>query len=328
MDLDHKIKKRKRYFLKLKKGLINDISKIDVKIHMIQLTGDYLLGELQNVFKKLAITKPDYSKRSNYYQTIAYLKRKRGTVTVLTLPTQGYIPQCRIDIPNPTQRLLLKLLKQCPALSVSKAEYTIDIVYPSPQHVRRYFYLLRRYIYIPHAREIYFYTHDNNLWKSKINMTLYAGPLKIYERGKDQDKVKYEDSKRGWIYETLDRVRLEVTAKREILSKHGLGDLSEFIRSLKFEDIFMKHLLFKRFSPSARRVKRQYEHYKTKDREGHGAAFYSEFKDAYRVYKNPAQYLRNVRQFEKFKKLLVSHIKEFEKKWSTKYSELEKDIYS
>jgi hypothetical protein len=310
--------KRRKYFVRLKKGLIKDIVEIEVKIHQIWVTGQYTLTDLQEFFGRLAIT-PAQSNRAGYYQKIAYKWRNERKFTILSSPTKGYIPQSKIEIPNPSQRLLFNLLNQFPDLAVSKAEYTIDVFYHNPKEVRRYFYLLRRYAYFRFQRNITFYSDKKNLKNSKRNMTLYAGAIKIYERGDDEDKISYAVDKKGWPYDKMDRVRIEVSADNPILKNHDVVDLSKFLESVKFEDIFINRLLFKRFVSSAKRLPQEYGHYKNKDSSGHGASFSAEFEYAKKIYKNRAQFITDVSKFIDFKKLLICKIREFEDKWSRHY---------
>lgn len=322
-----KLKKRRKYFRKLKKGLIEDIVRIEVKIHMICLTGGYQKKGISDFFDKLAFKKYDIDRFENY-EYGAFKKLQGGFLTVKASPLEGYLPQCIIETTNPTHEMLYCILKKFPELSVSKAEYTVDIVYSSPQDVRKYFYLIRRYAYFPHVRKknIILLTHHKNLKRSAVNMSLYAGAIKIYERGKDDHKTVYNKLDKGWSYDDLDRVRIEVTAKREILKKNGLRNLNNFVESVKFQKIFMKRIHFKRFIESAKKVPNQYAYYRTKDIKGHSAALYAEIEGAKKIYKNPLQYLKNVKKFEIFKKILVSHIKEFENNWSKRFEELESEI--
>jgi len=332
---NHAVTHRKKGNLtKLKKGLIKDIVRMEVKIHRITLNARRdTLYNLQPFFGNLAITKSNHSGQFKGYNKIAYKSRKKGKIIISSWPIKGYLPQSRIYIPNPSQKLLCKLSDKFPCLTVSEVEYAVDIFYSSPKYVRRYFRLLRRYVYFRYKRIIKFYTHHKKPRKSQINMTLDAKPIKIYERGNDEDKVHYkgDGGKKGWFFDKLKKVRIEVTADNKILRKHDLVSLDEFIQSVKFENVFMEHLHFKRFKSSAKKLPKEYSRYKSKYISGyrgsrHPGTFYAEFNKAKTFYKNIAQFITNVAAFEKLKDKLRYEIRKFEKAWSKRYMKYKEQI--
>jgi len=52
--------------------------------------------------------------------------------------------------------------------------------------------------------------------------------MKIYERGNDNNESKYGN---GWLFEGLDRVRKEYTARGKALTDRKIRTLSDFIRN-------------------------------------------------------------------------------------------------
>jgi hypothetical protein len=308
--------------MRRKKNIFKDIEKIEVKIHRIRLSGRYYeKDDLEEKLGKLAIFKSQNA-RMKGYGYIAYRQQKKRKLTFFLKPNEFYMPKCIIETTDPTHKFLFKLKQSLPDLNISQVECTVDIFYPNPQKNRLYFRFLRRNIYFPYQRKITLFADKKKLKECKNNMTLYAGAIKLYERGNDEDKSKGG----GWTYDKINRLRMEVTADYAILSKYNLTKLSDFLESLSFEKIFKNRFYFKHFKSA--RLPGEYEPYRTKDSRGIAGAFYAEHKSAKSIIKNPAQYLKNVKGLGVFKKSIFSNIREFDEKWSKRYVHYEKKYNS
>ena len=252
------MKKRRRLLQKLKKSILEDISKIEIKIHRFILSGPYLWSDLNRKIGKLKLNDTySRSKRMPNYRKQAFVRFRKRSLTVFLNPTKGALPQCMIEMSYPYQILLSKLRSKLPDLKVSAAEYTIDLFFEDPEDVRKYFNLIYRYIYFPYQKELVLHsdkelddiTRDKNAW-------VFTKKMKLYERGPDN---KIKKSGGYWLLDDVDRIRIELKAKWKDLKPYGLTSLKLFSKNPKFDLMLKDKFRFKRFKESATNLPSEYD---------------------------------------------------------------------
>ena len=224
-------------------------------------------------------------------------------------PKEKYMPECFVEISNPSLEYLIELNEAVPDLSIHVLEYTLDLYCSSSGAVRRLFNVLPKYYYVPHARKVSGPRHRNKQSR-KSNRTLYISKLKIYERGKDKEKMGD-----GWSKSELDRVRIEYEATQDFLSYNGINSLNDLIADCKFEKIFLKRFKFKVFRNSGQLPKENDEYEKENGLE----CFQKEYLKAKRLkIENMSQRIKDALGFDSLKKSVRRKVKKFDKNWREK----------
>jgi hypothetical protein len=222
---------------------------------------------------------------------------------------EPYMPQCFIEISNPSLEYLIELNGAVPDLSIHVLEYTLDLYRSSSGAVRRLFNVLPKYYYVPHARKVSG-PRRGNKQSRKSNRTLYIGKLKIYERGKDKEGMGD-----GWSKNELDRVRIEYEATEDFLSYNGINSLNDLIVNCNFEKIFLKRFQFKVFRNSGQLPKENDKY----DKENGLECFQKEYLKAKRFgIEYMSQRIKDAPEFESLKKSVRRKVKKFDKNWREK----------
>ena len=128
----------------------------------------------------------------------------------------------------------------------------------------------------------------------------------MYERGPDRPKLGP-----AWPSAAIDRVRLEYTAKRRVLVKHGLSTLEDLVENPRFFAINSNRWRFKQFQ--AKKLPWVSEGY----REG---SFQAEFLAAKstRVVSNLAKHVRDINELSAFEYRIVESMSRFDAAWTHK----------
>jgi len=117
---------------------------------------------------------------------------------------------------------------------VSSVEYTLDLFCNRPTEVENLLMMMRRSLYIPYQKSARIIGEHTSKWgdPSRMNSVYHLRLNKLYERGDDNTKTK-----EGWRFHDLNRVRLEHTAKRRELRKHGISSITDLIQDCRFNEI-------------------------------------------------------------------------------------------
>ncbi len=318
--------KRRRILKKLKKSILKDITKIQVRIHRIGLSGKYYKWvDLEEEIGKLKLNdayRPN--ERRKNYGTQAFGRFMNRKITVFLNPTEPYIPQCLIEMSYPNVKFLSKLRSKLPDLKVSFAEYTIDLFFKNSDDVKKYFALIYRYIYFPYRKEMVLQldkklgdkTRDKNAW-----VYVDEDRMKLYERGPDD-----EIEKGGyWLLENVDRIRIEFRAEWKDLDKHDLVSLKSFSQNPQFDIMMRDKFRFKRFKKSVNNnLPTEYDEYSVKDLKGHSGAFQNEFLylKKRKAVKNISQSIEDVPELKPLYARILYRIITREEKWEKKYRQV------
>jgi hypothetical protein len=228
---------------------LESLKKIELLLHRFRFSGPYTEFQLEERLDGKIVRNPKYKKnlRMPNYRTMACRKHHGLDLTFFLDPIKGMdLPQCLIEVSYPTQGYLICLNTLLPGLKVSSAEYTADLFCEGENNVRNFFEVLLRYCYVPNAKETNIYNGFSRCHSpsSKYNRTAYWGDYtKAYERGEDSKKKK----NRGWLKNSCDRVRMEFTARKDLLKRKNIYELDNFVRDCKFNEIFSKRFNFKVF---------------------------------------------------------------------------------
>lgn len=225
---------------------LESLKKIELLLHRMRFSGPYTEFQLEERLDAKIVRNPYYKKnlRMPNYRTMACTKHHGLLLTFFLDPIMGMdAPQCLIEVSSPKQGYLICLNTLLPGLNVSSAEYTADLFCDGVNNVRNLFEVLPRYCYVPNAKEINIYNGFSKCYSpaSKYNRSAYWGDYtKAYERGEKKKKKK----DKGWLKTNCDRVRMEFTARKDLLKRKNIYELDKFVRDCKFNEIFSK-----RFNP-------------------------------------------------------------------------------
>ena len=296
-----------------KSRALRGIRKKDVFLHRHAFKGDYMYDELEERLGRIKIL---ISKRENYrwrhYSHTGMISYKGRKLRIFLNPKETYMPECFIEISNPSQAYLVKLKKAVPDLNIHFLEYTLDLYCSSAVAVRRLFDVLPKYYYVPHARKVSFPGKPGrrNMHTSELNRTFKISKLKIYERG--EDKTPWGE---GWYRTELDRVRVEYKATEGLLSYHGMNSLNDLIVNCNFESIFLKRFQFKIFRNSGQLPKENDRYAKVDKLE----CFQKQYIEAKkRGIKNLNQRIKDAPGFDSLKKSVKRKVKKFDRNWRIK----------
>jgi hypothetical protein len=289
------------------------------KVHTFRAVKDFL-GELwfDPNFK------PEH--RGGSYKSMLIKQLDNFQINVLIDPLSGYYPLMMIevhprgDISLQTHKtFLLQLSKALPALRASRVEYTSDIFCRA---VESLFWVLRHSLLLPYQRTDKLLADEDYIGKfvrtgKRTNFSVIWGNDKLYERGEDKNK-KGE----GWDYDDVDRVRLEHTADRRELKKHGIITLEDLIREPKFHEInegIWKLKRFKNPKNSKKKLPQEWEDYSEMDDnlDDKGRGYTGSFFALYRALGRPRAYVESVPELTPLRESLIEAMKVFDNKWPT-----------
>jgi hypothetical protein len=304
------------------KDVLNNIEKVECKIHNLKFTGNYTY---QNIVDSIGNIKLDssYKKYSDGSYEERYFKNIHGTnlsIKLHPIHKKRFLPQCEIKLVYKKHKSIAALAKHLPELNVSSVEYAIDLFQHTgkhtPQNVRNLFLLLRHYLYRKGFNKTEFYTN----WE---NYTYYIGTkkdFKIYERGKDKpSSQRVRSEEKGWEFNELDRLRIEYTIKRANIKKMGLGKITEFVQDCKFNEIMKNRFDFRVFKSNSD-FPMEWMEYKTNTKN----KYFNGFQDEYIEQKNLKKHVgitRNSRKSVKmlsFKLQINKRLNLFNERWKTK----------
>ena len=211
------------------------------------------------------------------------------------------------DIPiSQYKGTLCAIAQALPRLKVSSVEYAIDQYTKDIWTAQHLFWLEVRTLYSPYQRKIWFSGGQGaTLGVSKRrNLVYHIGDSdKSYERG--EDRLKQQE---GWWADVINRVRLEHTANRAELKKHGIDLLEDLIRHPKFAQINANKWKFKRFK--SRTLPDPLGLYL------HGA-FMAELFKWRQIKKNLAQYLTDEQNMDGILYEVLAAMGDFDRAWAS-----------
>jgi hypothetical protein len=230
-------------------NVLRKIKRIEPKIHSFHCS-------CPTFFKKFPFSADDFEKEmepwevrnisKSYYNGLKYefLDKK---IKILYNPKKRGKQKKRatgfyIILQYPTPYILLCLLEKFKNLNVSKVEYTIDFFCSNPSDVRELYYLYKKYLLLKYKGDKYIEVYEPDPEK---NYTIYlSNNLKVYERGDDNPET-YDE---GWLYNAINRLRLEFTATKHYLKNIlKIKNFNDFIADCKtneFFDYLFKNRLF------------------------------------------------------------------------------------
>jgi hypothetical protein len=142
-------------------------------------------------------------------------------------------------------------------VKISKLELAFDLFLNDHKRVRETFKSFLQIAYRPYItdnKDIFF--RGNQLVEGKrLNIVYYLGmDNKIYERGKDRDRIyfaKESDGKKqndyGWHMQDLDRIRFERTLTRRKLSNLGISTFHDLFKYKNNDGLNILHNLIDHF---------------------------------------------------------------------------------
>jgi hypothetical protein len=333
---------------------LSGISRYEAKLHMLVLFGNYNYTDIVEALGALWIDiefKSDI--RNPGYRKKAIRQEKDFFLNVFYSPKENYFPWCTIevhsskDLPIQTYKNFLKELnKKLPDIKVSAVEYAIDVFCNDYEAVKNLQWLIRRCLYLPYEDKIITFDNDETTIKEydvkisylsekdkekvykeghniiEMNEVFRIGNNhKVYERGPDEKKKGL-----GWEAINLDRVRMEHTAKRKLLTEKGIDALSDLIDNAHFMDINKNRWKFRKFERSAILPKlwkpylEQELPYLKKDKkkidfQGFTGSFQLEHIRGADKVDNVAQHTKQIKEMIPFAVQLNEAILFFDKKW-------------
>ena len=260
------------------------------------------------------------------FNTFIKIRGSQVFTVIIICTKERFLPHCLIEIhpkkdvsPSEYQAFLKQLNKSLPGLKLSSVEYAVDFFCKTPEAAESLFENLAENLYIPYQRaEVKEIGETLSLFgnRDRLSRVVHIGKtLKIYERGEDNNRT----SSGGWIYEKLDRVRIEHTASRNELKKNGLPFLEDIIKDSKFSDIVSPKLNFRQFKSGT--LPEPWEYEKRGKSRGH---FQDEQLHARKKIKNITQSTEPVPEFASLLKRINKSMKLFERKWLGKRSKKKK----
>lgn len=241
------------------------------------------------------------------------------TLSVFIDPTMGFYPPFRMEITpndkinsNELKEILSCLCELYPKLTVSSAEYAIDLYCREAKEVENLFQTIRRGLYIPYQKSAVLRGESlgelgNN---TRTNFVFYIEDVKVYERGDDT-------LKNGHCYPfcNLNKVRLEFRASLKVLKNYGIQNLTDFIRCPKFFDINGGRYKFKMFRGLKLPQFLCWNSYAASDSDGNVGAFQSEYLDKKAKYKNSRQFMVDIPEFENLASKINDSMLRFDSEW-------------
>ena len=271
-------------------------------------------------------TKEMYLKREPGYRQVGFIPREVGKLTVYFNPKEAYYPKFRFHTTQSSQDALMALYDDSPGypeLKVSSLEYTIDFFCDSPKSVSNLFYVLKRYMFFPHAKSTRIRGDKSLGWNepreynSVHHVDMGTNHAKIYERGNDDNGLK---GRSGWLHKNVNRVRLEFTFGRPFLVRKNITDLYSLIIDPKFRHLCSPRIQFKHFKATSPFPKYYEEYTATYKKRNNGSLMEEVFK-AKRdgKFENPLQYLAHNKQLNSLKKEISYELRKFDNNWRLHY---------
>lgn len=299
------------------------------RIHKISLSAkpdmpDGYHSYLKNIFGNISINKdfipdkrmPNYNKQYVVYSDICNIH--------LFTDSENFRPPLYIDvIPKENtstakyKEFLAYLNDLIPKLKLSSVEYTLDLFCNRASDVEWFFSLLSRCMYVPSQRKVNFLGEDlvNFGDNTRMNAVFRIGDdTKIYERGNDDDK----ETTGGWKYVNLNRLRLEHTARRVELKKHGLNLLSDFLNNCLFHELNQTVYNFIRFYKLKHAPSHYiWDSYTAKDEKGNSGSFQLEYLRLIKSnrFKNIRQNKVEIQELKTLKNRLLQEMMDFDAAW-------------
>lgn len=250
-----------------------------------------------------------------------FINRSAGRIT-------GCFPSFRMEIipkektsANNFRDYLAELNELVPNLHPSEVEYTLDLFCKQPREVESLFLMVKRSLYVPYKNNPKAYdNYPDSSEDKRYNSSFYAArSVKIYERGNDDKKEKYAHnsgkSKKGWCHDNLNRLRLEHSANRTKLTKHGINTLSDLISDCSFFEINKNIYKFKCFISKTLPNYWLWQSYSTVNEEGSKGAFQIEYVLGKHLQTNIRQYMKDVKEFDALKEKLIQQMLNFDSVW-------------
>jgi len=201
---------------------------------------------------------------------------------------------------------LCAIAQALPRLKVSSVEYAVDQYTKDSWTAQHLFWLEVRTLYSPYQRKIWFSGGQGTALgvSKRRNLVYHIGDSdKSYERG--EDHLKQEE---GWWADAINRVRLEHTANRAELKKHGIDLLEDLIRHPKFAEINKDKWQFKRFT--SKTLPCPWDPYLQ-------GAFMAELFKWRQIKKNVAQYLIDEKNMNPILYEVLGAMGDFDRAWAS-----------
>lgn len=215
------------------------------------------------------------------------------------------------------KKLLHSLNTRLVELSVSSVEYSIDLYCRDHESRLQLFNTLKRHLHVPYSRGASHYGQEINLGNNVgMNSIIRMGDIKMYERGIDGKK-----GKSGWNNDECDRIRLELSASRDMLRKYGIKTLTDLIDDPKFQVINGNLYQFKWFEGS-NKLPNCCDPFLSADAYGNDNCLQYEINNFRPHVKNLNQYLKDVDMFEPFKKALNGAMLKYDREWKNEKTSL------
>jgi hypothetical protein len=295
-----------------KRQTVESIVAKKVFLHRCKFSGSYTYDDLSaRLGKKLGINKAyDKNSRMPNYNTMAYTEHFGLNLTIFLNPIETInAPRCLIELSYPTQEFLMALNLLLPGLKCSSIEYTNDLFYLDATSVRKSFEVFFRYCFVPYLKIPRILSGHSAKYKnsSKVNRTARIDPVKIYERGADK-----KGPHKGWTQRKLDRIRIEFTARRELLKRKDIYELEKFIADCKYSEIVPKSYSFSLFTGNQRLPCETDTYALIEGHESFQLEYIRAFDDEI---KNPYQYKNDAKVLNRLKRELDQLAIQFDQKW-------------
>jgi len=291
---------------------IKSVIRCEAKIHKIVLGCKKL--DYPKIIKAIGPIKIDsnFDKRYPHHRQKGIKQFKKGRYALSQSgpllfffdPSAPYYPWCMMEFSYPSNEFLMAIDKwfPYPQIQVSSAEYANDIFCERREEVITLYHIMKQYLYFPWKKDAVELVPEsltvgpqeilNDVWR-------YC-KIRFYLRGPDRLK---EDG--HWLITDVDRVRLEYTANDDDLKhKYRIQKLTRFLRKGPFFEKMMdgkfkfKVLKGKKFTEDIPVFHQKYLHYK-------------------HIVKvnNISQYLREITEWDKLKKMMFEAMREYDKGW-------------
>ncbi|MDD2337483.1 MAG: hypothetical protein PHD01_13000 [Geobacteraceae bacterium] len=305
---------------------VEGIWAIQARIHGVNLTGGatergYNYEYFKEIFQTAGINK-DFipEKRMPGYKTQIVVPTSNFILNIFVNPFEPYFPPFFMEvIPKESisfidyKKILSCLNDIIPNMKNSSVEYALDLFCSRPEEVENLFMMVRRSLFVRFQKESMLHGEASASWgnKTRMNFVYNYGGNKAYERGDDDKKTI-----NGWNFRDLNRVRLEHTAKRDELKRHGIKTLDDLLEDCRFKEINEGVYNFQCFGGSKKLPSYwDWPSYSTEDKNGNSGAFQVEYNALRKTIKNIGQYKKNIVEFDGLKVKLVSEMIAIDAAW-------------
>jgi|GEM_PF-2642655 len=316
--------------------ILGNITAIVPHIHRVQFSGylenysfDYLLHYLHSRLPGIVRTKHDgrFKKYSN--QGIVYVHGHKYRIDYIS---KGGRPDVILSTSNAPLESLCELSSRLDCLQIMSAEYAVDFMCDSPEHVVQLHWLMRYYSYFPYRKKVSMFGGDFTgceIDRDENSGSYYhsggrgfrAGTnrTKYYERGRDGMDDKREGLP-SWSMDVVDRLRLEflITNARDgkKLQNMKAKSIGGFIRSPKMVNVLKGKLDFCVFEGS-NQLPSEGMPYRELDSSGGVDCFQQEFLAAKKKGINPNQYKKKsilmIPLMDRIERALIRHDEDWKK---------------